>query len=145
VRATTGFFCWPPVSWPDTSALFDRAGLGPGMHCMDLGCGGGEVTLEMARLVAPEGLAMIDLDDVNLNLAGKAASERGVTNVEFQPGNVNVWDQPDSYDVVYARFLLHHLSEPVDLLRRMWAAVRAGGVLVVEDADFCGLVQPSGQ
>jgi hypothetical protein len=42
--------------------------------------------------------------------------------------------------MVYCRFVLQHLSEPVDLLRRMWGAVRTGGVLVVEDADidtFC--------
>ena len=51
--------------------------------------------------------------------------ERGVSNVKFVAGNVNSWDQPDAYDVVYSRFLLQHLSEPVDLLRRMWAAVRS--------------------
>ena len=37
---------------------------------------------------------------------------------------------------MYARFLLHHLSQPEALLRRMWAALAGGGVLVVEDADF---------
>ena len=40
--------------------------------------------------------------------------------------------------MVYSRFLLQHLSEPVNLLRRMWAAVRTGGLLIVEDADFDG-------
>jgi ubiquinone/menaquinone biosynthesis C-methylase UbiE len=39
--------------WPDTAALFARAGVSPGMRCIDLGCGGGEVTLEIAELVAP--------------------------------------------------------------------------------------------
>jgi 2-polyprenyl-3-methyl-5-hydroxy-6-metoxy-1,4-benzoquinol methylase len=39
--------------WPDTAALFERAGLAPGMRCIDLGCGGGEVTMEIARLVVP--------------------------------------------------------------------------------------------
>jgi hypothetical protein len=34
---------------------------------------------------------------------------------------------------------LQHLSRPVDLLRRMWAAVAPGGAIVVEDADFDGL------
>jgi cyclopropane fatty-acyl-phospholipid synthase-like methyltransferase len=38
--------------WPDTAALFDRVGLAPGMDVVDLGCGGGEVTFEIARLVA---------------------------------------------------------------------------------------------
>ena len=63
---------------------------------------------------------------------------RGVSNVEFLAGNVNDWDEPGAYDVVYARFLLQHLSEPVDMLRRMWAAARPGGRVIVEDPDFDG-------
>jgi SAM-dependent methyltransferase len=58
--------------------------------------------------------------------------------VEFRLLNVGDWDEPGGYDVVYCRFLLQHLSQPVDLLRRMWAAVRPGGVLLVEDVDFDG-------
>jgi ubiquinone/menaquinone biosynthesis C-methylase UbiE len=127
------------ASWPDTAALFSRAGIRPGMKCVDLGCGGGEVTLEMARLVEPGGsVTGVDMDEVKLDLARKAAVERGVSNVEFLARNVSNWDEPDAYDVVYSRFLLQHLSEPVDLLRRMWAAVRTGGRVIVEDADFDG-------
>jgi hypothetical protein len=40
---------------------------------------------------------------------------------------------------VYCRFLFQYLARPVDLLRRMWEAVRLGGVLAVEDADLEGL------
>ena len=58
--------------------------------------------------------------------------------MEFRQLNVGDWDEPGSYDAVYSRFLLHHLSRPVDLLGRMWAAVRPGGVLIAEDADFGG-------
>jgi ubiquinone/menaquinone biosynthesis C-methylase UbiE len=109
------------------------------MQCIDLGCGGGEVTLEMARLVGPEGTVTgVDMDEVKINLARAAAAERGISNVRFLEGNVNDWDQPGSFDLVYSRFLLQHLSEPVDLLRRMWTAVRDRGVLIVEDADFDG-------
>jgi trans-aconitate methyltransferase len=64
--------------------------------------------------------------------------ERGISNVEFTARNVNSWEEPDAYDVVYSRYLLQHLSEPVDLLRRMWAAVRSGGLVIVEDADLTG-------
>ena len=128
------------ASWPDTAALFRRAGIGPGMKCIDLGCGGGEVALEMARLVAPGGsVTGVDMDEVKLGLARKAAGERGVSNVEFLAGNVSNWNEPDAYDVVYSRFVLQHLSEPADLLRRMWVAVRIGGRVIVEDADFDGL------
>jgi ubiquinone/menaquinone biosynthesis C-methylase UbiE len=126
-------------SWPATAALFSRAGIGAGMKCVDLGCGGGAVTFELARLVAPGGFVTgVDMDEVKLALARKAAVDRGVSNVEFLAGNVNDWGEPDAYDVVYARFLLQHLSEPVNLLRRMWAAVRPGGRVIVEDPDIDG-------
>ena len=125
--------------WPDTAALLDRAGLSAGMHCLDLGCGGGEVTRQIARLVAPGGsVTGIDMDEVKLDLARRAAAERGPGNVEFRRLDVQDWDEPGGYDAVYSRFLLQHLSQPAVLLRRMWAAVRPGGVLIVEDADFDG-------
>ncbi|MFZ0830175.1 MAG: methyltransferase domain-containing protein [Thermoplasmata archaeon] len=125
--------------WPDTLALFQRAGLAPGMRCLDLGCGGGEVTLQMAKLVAPGGRARgVDMDAVKLGLARQAAIERQVDNVEFTQTNVDDWNESNAYDAVYSRLLLQHVREPVELLRRMWAAVRPGGLLMVEDADFEG-------
>jgi ubiquinone/menaquinone biosynthesis C-methylase UbiE len=125
--------------WPDTSALFERVGLGPGMRCIDLGCGGGEVSFEIARLVGPDGCVTgVDMDEIKLSLARQAGADRGARNVEFRAINVNDWNESAAYDIVYCRALLHHLSHPVDLLRRMWASVRPGGAIVVEDADFDG-------
>jgi ubiquinone/menaquinone biosynthesis C-methylase UbiE len=123
----------------DTRALLDRAGISTGMRCVDLGCGGGEVTMEIARLVAPGGRVVgVDMDEVKLGLARQAAAERQLGNIEFTALDVTQWDEPGAYDAVYARFLLHHLRHPDSLLRRMWAALAEGGVLVVEDADFDG-------
>ena len=123
----------------DTQALLEQAGVSAGMRCIDVGCGGGAVTLEIARLVGPGGTVVgIDMDGVKLGLARQAAAERGLTNAEFRVGDVRDWDEPGGYDAVYSRFLLQHLSEPAGLIGRMWAAVRDGGVLVVEDADFDG-------
>jgi ubiquinone/menaquinone biosynthesis C-methylase UbiE len=125
-------------SWqPTTAALFDRVQLGEGMRCLDLGCGSGDVTFEMAHRVGLDGSATgIDMDEVKLSLAREAAAKQGLGNVEFRALNIYEWADPDSYDLVYARFVLQHLSRPLDVLRSMWAAVRAGGAIVVEDADF---------
>jgi 2-polyprenyl-3-methyl-5-hydroxy-6-metoxy-1,4-benzoquinol methylase len=125
--------------WPDTAALFDRANLSPGMRCIDLGCGGGEVTLEIGRLVAPGGsVTGVDMDEIKLDLGRRAAARRGLGNVDFRLLNVWDWDEPGGYDAVNCRFVLQHLSRPGDLLQRMWDGVRPGGVLIVEDADFDG-------
>ena len=125
--------------WPDTHALLEQAGISAGMRCIDIGCGGGQVTMEIARLVAPGGTVIgIDADEVKLAMARQAAAQRQLANVEFTARDVRDWNEPGSYDVVYSRFLLQHLSQPESLLRRMWAAVAVGGVLIVEDADFDG-------
>jgi SAM-dependent methyltransferase len=76
------------------------------------------------------------MDEVKLGLARESARDRDLGNIEFRSANVNEWDEPDTYDFVYSRFLLQHLSRPVDLLRKMWSAVRRGGAIAVEDADF---------
>ena len=124
----------------DTVELLHRAGLRPGMRCLDLGCGGGEVSFELASLAGALGSVVgIDMDEVKLALAREAAAERGFANVEFRAGNVNDWTEPDAYDFVYCRFLLQHLSRPVGLLARMWKAVRPGGAIAVEDTDYEGL------
>jgi ubiquinone/menaquinone biosynthesis C-methylase UbiE len=128
------------VRWPDTAQLFADVGVGPGQTCLDLGCGGGAVTTELARLVGASGRAVgIDMDEVKLELARADAAEAGLSNIEFRQADVDGWNELEAYDVVYSRFLLEHVSRPLDLLRRMWAAVRPGGSIAVEDADFEGL------
>ena len=125
--------------WPDTERLLLRAGLSPGMRCLDLGCGGGQVTIEIAKRIAPGGTCVgLDLDEVKLRLARKAAADLGVSNVEFRVGSIAEWDEPSTYDLVYSRFVVQHLGHPVEALRRMWRAVRSPGVLVVEDTDHEG-------
>jgi SAM-dependent methyltransferase len=125
---------------PSTLAFLEQAGLLPGMDCVDLGCGGGEGTFDLAAMVGPSGSVLgIDMDEVKVALARKTAVERGMANVEFRVGSVNDWDEPEAYDFVYCRCLLQHLSRPFDLLSRMWVAVKPGGALAVEDTDFGGL------
>jgi ubiquinone/menaquinone biosynthesis C-methylase UbiE len=123
--------------WPTTSELLRQAGLGPGMCCLDVGCGSGEVSLELARLVGPGGhVTAIDMDEIKLGLAREAAAGRAIVNVEFRVADVSDWRETTTYDLVYCRFLLQHLRRPLDLLAELWASVSPGGALVVEDADF---------
>jgi 2-polyprenyl-3-methyl-5-hydroxy-6-metoxy-1,4-benzoquinol methylase len=126
------------VMRPTTLALFDRLGIGPGMSCLDVGCGGGDVTLELAARVGPSGRAVgVDVDAAKVELARAEAAERGASNAEFRVADLRALEEGE-FDVVYARFVLSHLADPaaaVDAFRRH---VRPGGILVVEDTDFAG-------
>ena len=63
------------VMRPSTLALLARVGVRPGMHCLDVGCGGGDVTADLARLVGGEGRVVgFDLDEVKLEIARAEAS-----------------------------------------------------------------------
>jgi ubiquinone/menaquinone biosynthesis C-methylase UbiE len=123
---------------PTTSALLDRVGIRPGARCLDLGCGAGDVTIELARRAGPSGrVTGVDMDAVKLEVAREKADGAGESaTTEFIVGNVYELAPAETYDVVYCRFLLQHLSRPVEALQRMWAAVAPGGALVVEDTDF---------
>jgi ubiquinone/menaquinone biosynthesis C-methylase UbiE len=125
--------------WPSTSALFDRAGLGLGMAFIDVGCNGGRVSLEVASRVSSQGRVVgIDIDSESLSRARAVARERGLSNIEFREQRVQEWDEPSVYDAVYSRALLQHLRNPVEVVRRMWNAVKPGGLLMLEDADHDG-------
>jgi ubiquinone/menaquinone biosynthesis C-methylase UbiE len=128
------------VQNPNTLEVLRQAGLCPGMHCLDVGCGSGDVTFELAWLAGPDGSATgLDMDPVKLGLATDEAAARGLANVTFREASVRDWHEPAAYDLVFSRFLLQHLADPAAALARMWAAVRPGGVLIAQDADFTGL------
>jgi SAM-dependent methyltransferase len=121
---------------PSTASLLGAAGVREGIRVLDLGCGGGDVTLALAHLVGAQGAVVgIDVDDVSLGLARKDAADARIEHLEYRIGDATDIDARDEYDVVYARFLLTHLAEPAATLARMVAATRPGGVVVVEDLD----------
>ena len=129
------------VMHPCTCALFDRLDLRDGMACLDAGCGGGDATLELARRVAPRGRAVgADIDRTKLALAREEAGQRGAANVEFHEMDFRAAPGASDYDVVYARFLLTHLSDPADAVATFFRHIRPGGLVAVEDIDFDGSV-----
>jgi SAM-dependent methyltransferase len=127
------------VLHPSTGSLFDRLGIGDGMTCLDVGCGGGDVTLELARRVGPRGRALgVDIDETKLNLARRESEEQGIRNVEFRSLDIRTQEAGPGFDVVYSRFLLTHLDDPAGAVAAFHRHVRPGGLAIVEDTDFSG-------
>jgi ubiquinone/menaquinone biosynthesis C-methylase UbiE len=127
------------VLLPTTTQLLDRVGLIRGMKCLDIGCGGGHVTILMARTVGPEGRVIgTDTDAKILALAREDAKAAKAANIEFQQQDAcaSLWHS--QFNVAYARFLLSHLNEPGNCLAAMVEACLPGGTIVIEDTDFAG-------
>ena len=123
---------------PATLALLDRVGIRPGMACLDIGCGGGDVSLDLARLVGTDDRVVgIDRDQVKIELARQEA-QNVYTNVEFHVADILDHEFSREFDLVYVRFLLTHLPDPDAALRRIRNVLRPGAMLVVVDIDFRG-------
>jgi ubiquinone/menaquinone biosynthesis C-methylase UbiE len=128
------------VKWPTTEQLLGAAGLRAGMSCLDVGCGSGDVTLKMAALVGAEGNVVgVDRDLAILQLAGQEAERQGLS-VAFRRLDAQELAEESSYDLVYARYLLSHLSRPERVVEAMVRALQSGGRLVLEDVFFPGHV-----
>jgi SAM-dependent methyltransferase len=126
------------VMWPTTSALFSRIGIPETARCLDLGCGGGDVTRALAGIASDGFVVGTDLDDTKLSLARAEAAAAGVENIEFRVDDVMQPASKERFDVVYARFLLTHVTDPARALMSMVDRLETGGVLVVEDIDCSG-------
>jgi SAM-dependent methyltransferase len=124
---------------PSTLALFERAGIRPGMACLDVGCGGGDVSLDLARLVGKEGHVVgIDRDEIKIALAREEAAAAGGSNVEFRVGDILGDDLTAEFDLVFVRFVLTHLADPDAAVRKFSSMLRPGGLLLTVDIDFHG-------
>jgi SAM-dependent methyltransferase len=124
-----------------------QAGLAEGMRVADFGCGVGAVTAMLADMVGPSGSVVgIDVNMAQLEQAAELCAQRGLRNATFVPASAYSTGLPRaSFDLVYCRFLLLHLPDPLLCLREMRALLKPGGILVVEDGDLAsgGSVPPS--
>ncbi|GAB3662962.1 class I SAM-dependent methyltransferase [Streptomyces sparsus] len=122
------------------SAAYLLPELRPGLDLLDVGCGPGTITVDLAELVAPGRVAAVDAAPDALAAARAAAGERGVRGIEFSRGDVHRLDFPDdSFDVVHAHQVLQHVTDPVAALREMRRVCRPGGVVAARDADYSAM------
>ena len=116
--------------------ILTRSGLASGMDVLDLACGPGVVSCELARIAAPGMVTGIDLNPELLEQAEMLAAEEKVENLSFREGNVYDLDSPDnSYDFVYARFLFQHLEHKTKALDEIKRVLKPGGILTIADVD----------
>lgn len=118
------------------SAGFLLEHLRPGMRLLDIGCGPGTITTELAALVAPGEVLGIDRAPEIIATA-TASLPPGTPSPRFAVDDVYDLALDDgSFDVVYAHQVLQHLSDPVAALREMRRVLVPGGLVAVRDSDY---------
>ena len=120
----------------ENSAAYLLPSLRPGLDLLDVGCGPGTITVDLAARVAPGRVVGVDVSPEPLAEA-RAAAERAGVPVTFQVGDGYALDAvDDSFDVVHAHQVLQHLTDPVAALREMARVCRPGGLVAVRDVDY---------
>jgi SAM-dependent methyltransferase len=119
-----------------TEQLWNRAGFRTGMTIVDLGCGPGYTTIDLARLVGPSGhIIAVDRDsEKSLPLLKARLAEEALTNVEIRALELDKLDLiPESVDGVYGRWVMMYLSpqEVEAVVDRATKWMRCNGTFVL--------------
>jgi SAM-dependent methyltransferase len=119
------------VAGPAGTLAMDRLGLLPGQRVVDLGCGPGRTTLELAARVGPGGQAVgVDISAEMLARGRERAARLGAGNVEFVHADAQVHDFGQArFDAAYSRFGVMFFSDPVAAFANVRRALRPGAAL----------------
>jgi ubiquinone/menaquinone biosynthesis C-methylase UbiE len=102
-----------------------------GATLLDVGCGPGNITLDVAKAVKPGTVTGIDRDEGRIQVASQKATERGIGNVVFEVGDSSHIRFPDdTFDLVYSHTVLHFFYDPERALREQARVVKPGGWVV---------------
>lgn len=128
----------------DEFAGFFLPYLASGMRLLDVGCGPGSVTLDLAALVAPGEVVGVDIEPQQVERARALAAERGVTNARFERGDAYALPFPDgAFDAVFAHAVLTHLRDPLAALMEFRRVLRPGGVVGIRDLTAISFLEPA--
>jgi SAM-dependent methyltransferase len=132
---------------PLTNRLFKSAGIGSGLHVLDIGSGSGDVAFLAARLVGPEGsVVAVDRDPAQVAFAERRARASGLSNVRFVIGDFRAIELSRAVDAIVGRLVLMYVADPLDALRRAVRNLKSGGVVALQesiiDYDAPVLIEP---
>ena len=97
------------------------------MTLLDVGCGPGTITCDLARQVAPGRVVGIDRSAQVIEEARSAAAVTGFAAVEFEVGDVfDLAFEDATFDVVHAHQVLQHVGDPLAALIEMRRVCRSG-------------------
>lgn len=141
-------------------ALLTRRPLAPGARVLDVGCGFGDMTRQIAAAVGEGGQAIgVDVAQNFVEASTRDAVEAGEKRVSFFRADVQVDDLRGPYDAIYGRFGMQFFASPVAALRNLRRSLEPGGPLCfvtwrkrednpwLYDAELCvrGFIPPEAE
>lgn len=120
-----------------TRRLLSDAGVTPGMHVLDVGCGRGDVALMLADIVGDHGRVVgVDRDANAITVAKARARALGLTNLAFAVKDLDAVSLDlGPFDAVIGRRVLMYLPDPARVVAALASLLRPGGLVVFQEHD----------
>ncbi len=119
----------------ENSAGYLLSRLSPGMTLLDVGCGPGTITCDLARRLAPGQVIGVDVSAEVIEEATAAGAD--IPSVSFEEGDlIDLRFEDGTFDVVHAHQVLQHVGDPAAALTEMRRVCRRGGIVAVRDGDY---------
>lgn len=116
----------------ENSAAYLIPHLRSGLDLLDVGCGPGTITVDLATRVAPGRVIGVDVAQDAIDAAQKLG-----TDIEFKVDDAyNLSFDDESFDIVHAHQVLQHLTDPVAALREWRRVVKPGGIVAARDSIY---------
>ena len=120
---------------PDVAQVWEKAGIGQGQAILDLGCGPGFGSIDLAERVGPEGTVQaIDASEKYLKFLEEQIADQGLKQVTVHRADVHEIPLPDeSIDVVFIRWVLCFVKEPEQVVAEVARVLNPGGRVAIFD------------
>jgi len=118
---------------PPTREVLAKLPKIPNARCLDLGCGQGNTTRLLAEVIRPAEVVGLEYDNALVEYAAQAASP---SCVRFEQGDATRLTFADgTFDIVFCRFLLLHMTDPLLVIREMLRVAKPGGLVIALEPD----------
>jgi ubiquinone/menaquinone biosynthesis C-methylase UbiE len=117
------------------SLLLANLGVKPGMTVCDMGCGNGFYSIQLGKMVGPEGRVLaVDVQPQMLEMLKERAAEAGLENIEPILGQLHDPKLPaGQLDLILMVDVYHEFSHPEHMLAAMRKSLAPGGVIVLTE------------
>lgn len=107
-----------------------------GMQILDAGCGSGSMAREIAKAAPEANVVGIDIRDTYVDYARRRTADAGLQNLSFKAGDVRELPFPnDSFDIIWTKYLLQWVTNPMQAMREFARVLKPGGLLVSANFD----------
>lgn len=106
------------------------------MKILDVGCGPGSITVDLAKRVRRGHVTGVDFTEEPFEAGRALATSQKVANVEFKVGDIHKLPfENETFDIVHAHQVLQHIRDPVQGLKEMKRVAKKGGLIAVRETD----------